>query len=124
MKELFEVFESSMQSMLEAGKKLTDLNLRTIDMAMQQQADLAGIYLDHSLKGLELAGKSKGFQDLLTGQAGLMRECGERCMESARKAVELATESRNQYGVLAEENVKLMQSQMARISSVTLKAAA
>lgn len=123
MKELFEVFESSMQSMLDSSKKLAELNLRSFDMAMQHQANLVGIYMDHGIKGLELAGKSKGFQDLLAGQAGLLRECGESCMESGRKAVELATETRNQYGALAEENIKLVQAQITRVTSVTMKAA-
>lgn len=124
MKEFFEVFETSMQSMLDAGKKLAELNLRTFDLAVQHQAELAGIYMDANVKGLEMAGKSKGFQDLMAGQAGLLRECGERCMESSRKAMNLVSESRSQYGELVEENMKLAQAQIARMSSVTLQAAA
>ena len=123
MKEMFEMFEKSTQFALETARKMNELNLRSLDKVMQQQSELAGIYMDVSAKGLELAGKAKGFQDLISGQASLMRECGERYMETARKAMSQANESRGEYGALVEENMKSAQEHIARVSSATFKVA-
>ena len=124
MKEMFEMFEKSTQVIMDSVRKMNELNLRTLDRVMQQQSELAGIYMDASTKGLELVGKAKGFQDLMAGQASLVRECSERSMETVRRGMNLANESRTEYGAMVEENMKVAQEQLARASTAGLKVAA
>lgn len=122
-KEMTELFAKSTETAMEATRKLGELNLRTMERLLQQQAEMAGIYMDIAARGLELFGKAKGMQELVQGQAELTRECGERGMETLRKGLSLVNETGAEYGDLAKAGMKVAQEQYAQVASATLKAA-
>ncbi|MGF1644947.1 MAG: phasin family protein, partial [Thiotrichales bacterium] len=122
-KELFELATKMSQSVLDSAQKLSELNVKTLDKVVAQQSALASAYFDASTKGLELMSKAKGYQELLAGQAQLMRELGETVMNSVKQGASTLNEVRTEYSALAETNVKVAQEQINEVSKVTRKAA-
>lgn len=122
--QVMEIFEKSAETAMEAARKISELNMRTFEKLMQQQADLFSYTMDASARSFDLMTKAKGYQDLLAGQAGLVRECGERCIEVSRSSVTFASESAAEYGALVQEGLKLAQAQATEVAGMTMKAAA
>ena len=121
--EIIEMFTKSTETAMEAGRKISELNMRTFERLMQQQADFMGTYMEMATKSMEVMSKAKGMQDLINGQAQLSREFSERGMDMLRKGMTVANESGSEYGNLVQEGVKTAQEQMAAVSKATLKAA-
>lgn len=122
-KEIIDLFTKSTETAIEAGRKIAELNMRTFERLMQQQADVAATYMDMTSKGMTLFSKAKGMQDLIAGQAELSREFGERSMEIMRKGLAVANESGSEYSSLVQEGVKTAQERIAEATKATLKAA-
>ena len=122
-KEFIEMIEKSTETALESARKVGELNQRTFEKLFQQQADLAAFYMDASARGLELMAKAKGYQDLLSGQTSLLRECGERNMAAIRDGIAFANESTTEYGAMIQEGVRMAQEQAARATSMIKVAA-
>lgn len=123
-KDVIEIIEKSNESVLEAIRKITELNMRTFDKMFQQQAELAAYYMDASSRGMELITKAKGYQDLMAGQTALAREIGERNLSVVRNSVTDVYATSNEYSALVQEGVKLAKEQVAQASDVAMKAAA
>jgi len=119
-----EIIAKNNETVLEAVRKFSDLNMRTFDKLLQQQAELAAFYLDASARGMELVTKAKGYQDLMAGQTALARELGERGMAAVRTGMADAYAASNEYGNLFQEGVKLTQEQLAQVSGAAMQAAA
>ncbi len=122
-KEIIEIIEKSNESVLEAVRKIAELNMRTFDKMFQQQAELAAFYMDASARGLEMVTKAKGYQDLMAGQTSLARELGERSVAAVRTGMTDAYATTNEYSNLVQEGVKLAQEQAAKATGA-MKAAA
>jgi len=122
-KEIIELYTKSTETAIEAGRKIAELNMRTFERLMQQQADVAATYMDMANKSISLFGKAKGIQDLIAGQAELSREFGERGMEIMRKGMAVANESGSEYSNLVQEGVKTAQERISEATKATLKAA-
>ncbi|NTV96271.1 MAG: hypothetical protein HGA75_12785 [Thiobacillus sp.] len=86
-------------------------------------AEMVSTCMEMTTKSIETAGKAKGVQELISGQAELSREYSERGMEALRKNFAAATETSAEYGALVQEGVKTAQDQLATIAKSTLKAA-
>lgn len=123
-KDVFELFEKTSASAMEASRKVGELNMRTFDRLFQQQADMAAFYMDASVRAMELFTKAKGYQDLMAGQVALLRECGERCITAARDGMAFTKESVTEYSAMTQEGIKQAQEQVAEAASLTVKAAA
>ncbi|MGF1545984.1 MAG: phasin family protein [Thiotrichales bacterium] len=122
-KEMFELATKMTQSVLDSAQKLSELNVKTMEKGFTQQSELMSAYFDASTKGLELMSKAKGYQDLLAGQAQLVRELGDTVMASVKQGAAVMNETRTEYAALVETNVKTAQDQIAEVSKVTRKAA-
>jgi hypothetical protein len=122
-KEMLELITKSTETAMEAARKLSELNMRSFEAMLQQQAEMFGAYMDMTTKSIEVAGKAKGVQELISGQTELSREFGERGMETLRKNVAAASATGAEYGALLQEGVKTAQEQMATLAKTTLKAA-
>ena len=123
-KDVIEIIEKSNESVLEAIRKITELNMRTFDKMFQQQAELAAYYMDASSRGMELITKAKGYQDLMAGQTALAREIGERNLSVVRNGMTDLQATGTEYGNLIQDGVKLAKEQATQASEVAMKAAA
>lgn len=122
-KEMLELITKSTETAMEAARKLSELNMRTFEHMLQQQTEMVSTYMEMATKGIEAAGKAKGVQELISGQAELSREFGERGMEALRKNIAAASETGAEYSALIQENAKTAQEQMATLAKAGLKAA-
>ena len=122
-KEIIDIIEKSNESVLEAVRKIAELNMRTFDKMFQQQAELAAFYMDASARGMEMVTKAKGYQDLMAGQTALARELGERSIAAVRTGMTDAYATTNEYGNMVQEGVKLAQEQAAKATSAMKVAA-
>lgn len=123
-KDVIEMFEKTTATVMEASRKVGELNLRTLDKLFQQQADFAAFYMDASARSMELFTKAKGYQDLMAGQIAIMRECGERCLTAVRDSMAFANETVTEYSTMTQDGIKQAQEQMAEATSLNIKAAA
>jgi CO dehydrogenase/acetyl-CoA synthase epsilon subunit len=123
-KEALEILEQSNETVLEAVRKIAELNMRSFDKLFQQQADLAAFYMDAGARGMELITKAKGYQDLMAGQTALARELGERNMAALRTGMADVYATSSEYGNLFQEGIKLAQEQVAMVSGAAMKVAA
>lgn len=119
MKPMITLFEQSTEFTLQSARRIAETNARAFDQMLRQQTELAAHYLDLGTRGIDLMSKAKGYQDLLAGQGALLRECGERGLDSLRQGYTLANEIGTVYGELAQEGVKLAREQAAEIVKAT-----
>ena len=122
-KQIIETFEKSNESVLEAVRKIAELNMRTFDRMFQQQAELAAFYMDAGARGMELVTKAKGYQDLMAGQTALAREVGERSLAAVRTGMSDVQATGSEYGSLFQDGIKLATAQVAEVSGAAMKAA-
>lgn len=123
-KQMMEMIEQSAETALESARRWGACNLRVFDRLFQQQADLAAFYLDAGARGLALASAAKGYQELMAGQAALLRECGERNVDALRQGVSLGKASGDEYGTLAREGYQQVREQLEAFAGLATKAAA
>lgn len=123
-KEMIELFNKNTAATLEAARKLSELNLHTMDRLLQQQAETFNAYTDISARSMELFAKAKGMQELVSGQAELTREFGGCTMEAVRKGMTLAGESGAEYGALLQEGVKTARERIADAAGANIEVAA
>jgi hypothetical protein len=122
-KEMLELIAKSTETAMENARKLSELNMRTFEQMLQQQADMVSAYMDMATKSIEAAGNAKGMQDLINSQVELGRELGELGMAAVRKNFAAASQTGAEYGALVEEGVKATQEQMNSLAKATLKVA-
>ena len=122
--QVIDIIEKSNETMLDAVRKFTELNMRTFDKMFQQQADLTAFYMDASARGFELVTKAKGYQDLMAGQTALAREIGERNMAVIRAGMSDVQATGSEYGNLFQEGFTLTKEQAVQASEAAMKAAA
>jgi len=122
-KQVTEMIEKSNETVLEAIRKLAELNMRTFDKMFQQQADLAAYYMDAGTRGMELVTKAKGYQDLMAGQTALARELGERSIAAVRTGMTDIYATSSEYSSLLQDGIKLATEQVSQVSASTMKAA-
>lgn len=123
-KEMIDLFNKNTEAVMEAAKKLGELNMRTLDRVIAQQNEIIGLYMDFAGRSMDLMAHAKGMQELANGQVELGRELSERGVEVLRKSAELANETGNEYGAMVQEGVKAAQEQLTKASATAFKAAA
>lgn len=101
---------------MESARKLTELNLGLMDRIGRQQLEWTGHCLDTGVRGLELMAQAKAYDDLAAGQAGLMREWGERQLETLRQTLSLTQGASGEYHALAQEGWQLFRERMAGLA--------
>jgi hypothetical protein len=122
-RDVIEIIEKSNETVLEAVRKIAELNMRTFDKMFQQQAELAAFYVDVSARGMEMVTKARGYQDLMAGQTALARELGDRGMAAVRAGMTDVYATSNEYSSLFQEGIKLATEQVAQVSGAAMKAA-
>ncbi|MFZ5483809.1 MAG: phasin family protein [Pseudomonadota bacterium] len=122
--EFIDLIAKSTESGLETARKLSELNMRTFEMLLQQQSAMLNAYMDLATKSLEIAGKAKGVQELVEGQTQLGREFGERGMDLLKKNMAAMNEAGNEYGTLVQDSLKSAQSQFTTAAKAAQKKAA
>jgi phasin family protein len=126
--QIFDAYNEMTQGNFEAMRKLGEINLRASERLLQQQIDLTNALLETSVRGMDLLGKAKGYQELVSGQAKLAQDCGQECLKGYRAAVEVMTEARDSAAEVMDRQLqaasKNLQAAGETMKKATVKAAA
>ncbi len=87
-------------------KSLGDINAKTLEKLTEQQLSLVSSYYDAGVKQLTLATESKGYKDMLSGQAKLFTDCNDKVLDTVRKTAEIMTESKDDYAAWFERTLE------------------
>jgi hypothetical protein len=94
------------QTALDSLKELTAINAKVVERLSEQQFELAGLALETSLKGANLAVGAPAYKEYVSGQSALAGEYGEKVLGVVRKTTGVLTEARDQYSAWTEGRLK------------------
>ncbi|ANB02483.1 phasin family protein [Ectothiorhodospira sp. BSL-9] len=118
MNEMFETFNKANQSMFDTLRKVNDINQKAMEKLLSQQLDLTTAMVDVSMKNVELVSKAKGYQELLSGQADLARDCSQTLMTSYKNGHDVLNEARESMTKLMDESVKSAEETVKQATSI------
>lgn len=102
------------QSALDSLKALTAINAKLAERLSEQQFELAGLALETSLRGANLAAAAPAYKEYASGQTALAGEYGEKVLAIVRKTSGVLTEARDQYSAWTEGQLKDITTPIAR----------
>ncbi|MDD3518403.1 MAG: phasin family protein [Chromatiales bacterium] len=121
---MFNIFNEMNQNGLDTLRKIGEINARVGERLFQQQTELANAWIETTGKGMELMGRSKGYQDLMAGQAKLAQEYGQECLKGYRSSAEVLTEARDALTKVLEEGAQTAAQTVTETVKAGTKAAA
>lgn len=124
MKEMFELMNRMGESAYETSRRLAEINQAAMEKLMAQQMELVDAWMEAGTKNLELLGKAKGYQEVVSGQADLAREYGQKVLSGCRNGSEVLTEARDSAAKLVDEAVKSAGENVKQATSAATKRAA
>jgi hypothetical protein len=103
--ETFNVANEIANKGVERMTKLGELNMRVFERLMARQMDAANLCMEHGVRVMKLVTESKGYNDLVKGQADAAKELNERLLAESKANVSLAGQVRDDYRVWFEKNL-------------------
>ncbi len=86
-------------------KELGEINGKTIEKLTEQQLGLVSSSVDCAIKHTTLITDSKGYKDLLAGQAKLLTEYSEKLLDAFKKTGEILAESKDDITAWIEKTI-------------------
>ncbi|EHQ51094.1 hypothetical protein ECTPHS_00295 [Ectothiorhodospira sp. PHS-1] len=123
MNDMIELFSKANQTGFDTFRKLSDINQQTFQKLVEQQLDLTTGLVDVSMKHLEQVGKAKGYQELVTLQTDLLRDCSQKMVATYKNGQEILDDARNSMSQLMNDSVKVAEETVKHVSTVVKKAA-
>ncbi len=105
-KEIIEQMTESGTKAFEALKELATINTRLAEKLAAQQLELMSVYMEASVKEINLVSTSKGYKDLLAGQAALATELNEKALAYARNLTSLFSEAKDELSAWIEKGIE------------------
>jgi phasin family protein len=124
MKEMFELMNRMSQSAYDTSRRLAEINQAALEKLMNQQMELVDAWVDAGVKNLELMGKARGYQEVVSGQAELAREYGQKVLAGCKSGSEVLSEARESATKLVDEAVKHAGEEVKQATSAATKRAA
>lgn len=84
---------------------LGELNVRVFERLAARQMDAASLCMEQGVRMMKLVTESKGYNDLVKGQAEAAKELGERLLAESKTNVSLAGQVRDDYRTWFEKNL-------------------
>lgn len=105
-KDLFEQWNTFGKTAYESFKELAEINTSVFEKLTEQQLEALNVCLETSAKQVSLLGESKGYQDLLSGQASLANEANEKLLSVARNVAGILNDSKNEITSWVEKGIE------------------
>jgi hypothetical protein len=90
---------------IERLTSLSELNMRVFERLIARQMDAANLCMEHGVRVMKLVTESKGYNELVKGQAEAAKELSERLLTESKTNASLAGEVRDDYRVWFEKNL-------------------
>lgn len=98
-----EAFNRMGETVLEATKKIAEINVRAGEKLLEQQADLASQWVNAATRNVDLAAKSMGYHELFAGQAQIAQEYSQQVLSNWRRAAEIVGEASRSVAETVEQ---------------------
>ena len=105
-KDLFQTWTELSQSSFETLKKLGELNVQISERLLQEQMEIANQLVQAGSKNLDVLGKAKAPQDVLSQQSALAEDYSKQLLKSYRSCADVLAEARDSYNELFEETLE------------------
>ena len=90
----------------DAAKELYDINTKVAEQVYQQQMALVNLSMEYATSQMDIAAKSKGYKDIISGQSSLFNEASEKVQGIARNTVDIINESKDEVSAWVEKGVQ------------------
>jgi hypothetical protein len=124
MKEMFELMNRMSQSAYDTSRRLAEINQGALEKLMNQQMELVDAWIDAGVRNLDLMGKAKGYQEVVSGQAELVRDYGQKVLAGCKSGSEVLSEARDSATKLMDEAVRNAGEEVKEATSAATKRAA
>ena len=121
-KDIVSAVEKANKQFIEAVRRLSEINLRTVEKLAERQIAGAALYLEGGVKQLELLTGAKDAQSVVGEQTKLVAELNEKLVDHAKRTAEVLVEAKDELTEWAQEGFK--QAQAAAQSAAPVKKAA
>ncbi len=98
-----EAFNRMGETVLEATKKIAEINVRAGEKLLEQQADLASQWVNAATRNVDLAAKAMGYHELFAGQAQIAQEYSQQVLSNWRRAAEIVGEASRSVAETVEQ---------------------
>ena len=105
-KDLFEQWNKFGKTAYDSFKELAEINTSVYEKLTEQQMEALNVYMETGAKQVSLLSESKGYQDLLSGQASLANEANEKLLSVARNVAGILTDSKNEITSWVEKGIE------------------
>lgn len=105
-KDLFEQWNTFGKTAYDSFKQLADINTSVFEKLSEQQLEALNVYLETGAKQVSLFSESKGYQDLLSGEAALANEANEKLLSVARNVTGILNDSKNEFTSWFEKGIE------------------
>lgn len=124
MKEMFELMNRMSQSAYDTSRRLAEINQAALEKLMAQQMELVDAWMEAGTRNLELMSKAKGYQEVVSGQADLAREYGQKVLAGCKSGSEVVTEARDSAVKLMDEAARSAGEEVRQAATAATKRAA
>jgi len=104
--EQFNSFNSFGANTFSTLKELAEISTKITEKVVQQQMEVVSTVLEAGVKEMTLVSESKGYKDLLAGQAALTSEYNEKALSFARNTTSILAESKDEISAWIEKGLQ------------------
>ena len=105
-------------------RKLAEINLNAWDQLVSKQMEVMKSCFETTAKQAEIGKDSKRVDELLSKQADLARELGEKMVDGNQQVMEILNKTREEYQGWVEAGAAQAKSQMEQVTPIKTKKAA
>jgi hypothetical protein len=124
MQEYIEQWTSLNNAAIASLKELGEINSKAIEKFTEQQLGIMGTFFDLGVKQVNLLNETKGYKEMLSGQAKLVAEYNDKVLETIRKSTGIVAESKDELTAWVEKGVESTISPIKKAAAAPLKKAA
>lgn len=95
-KEIFENINTFNQSLFNAYKEFFEINMRAGEKLIENQMKITNLYIQNSVKQMELACDFKDPKAYLTSQSEIARQTADLALSVNKEVMTIATDTRNE----------------------------
>lgn len=102
------------ESILSTTKQIAEINVKAGEKLLEQQAELANQLVSATTRGIDLAAKTKSYQELLAGQAQIAQEYGQQVLAGYRRAADVLNEAGKAVAATVDQASRVAREDLAK----------
>jgi hypothetical protein len=123
MQEYIEQWTNFNNTAIASLKEFGEINSKAVEKFAEHQLGFIGTCFDLGVKQINLFNDSKGYKELLSGQAKLVAEYNEKVMETIRNSTGIVADSKDELTAWVEKGMENTVPQLQKTTSLKKAAA-